>query len=352
MSNIVSGQSRRAVVLMNLGGPDGQDAVKPFLFNLFSDRAIINLPNPIRWVIAKLISSQRASTARKIYAHIGGGSPIVENTEVQARALKKALASVNPETEWDVFIAMRYWHPLSEDCVVAVKDFKPDTITLLPLYPQYSTTTTSSSLAIWQRAARAVGLKAETFMLCCYPNSRGFIGAIADLVSKALDQAANQPIRLLFSAHGLPKKVIDRGDPYQWQVEQTVKKILSRLGRDDLDWSVCYQSRVGPLEWIGPSTDDEIRRAGRDCKGVIVVPVTFISEHSETLVELDIEYAMLAKEVSATPYIRVPTVSVHGAFIEALATLVKDANQPIGSGEGNRICPVKFSACPLGRVHT
>lgn len=343
--------ARRAVVLMNLGGPDQSEAVKPFLFNLFSDRAIIDLPGPLRWMIAKLISSRRAPTAREIYDQIGGGSPIVENTEAQARALKDALALADPNTEWGVFIAMRYWHPLSAECAAAVKAFDPDAITLLPLYPQFSTTTTRSSLDAWQREANAIGLDAETQTLCCYPFSEGFVDAIAALVAAAIEQAGNQAVRILFSAHGLPEKVIARGDPYQWQVEQTVERVLAKLGRDDLDWTVCYQSRVGPLEWIGPSTDDEISRAGADKKGAIVVPVAFVSEHSETLVELDIEYGALAENAGVSPYIRVPTVSAHEAFIEALAVLVRDAKQPIGSGEGRRICPAEFAACPLEGAH-
>lgn len=351
MTDLPSGRARRAVVLMNLGGPDNQEAVKPFLFNLFSDRAIIDLPNPLRWMIAKLISSRRAPTAREIYSLIGGSSPIVENTQAQALALKEALTSADPDTEWEVFIAMRYWHPLSVDCASAVKQFDPQAITLLPLYPQFSTTTTRSSLDAWQREADAIGLGAETYTLCCYPYAGGFVDAVAELVRSALGQAGNEAVRLLFSAHGLPKKVIERGDPYQWQVEQTVEKVLSRLGRDDLDWSVCYQSRVGPLEWIGPSTDDEIKRAGADGKGAIVVPVAFVSEHSETLVELDIEYGTLAEDADVSPYIRVPTVSAHGAFIETLAALVRDANQPMKSGEGGRICPAEFGTCPLEGVH-
>lgn len=351
MNEATERRGRRAVVLMNLGGPDQPKAVKPFLFNLFSDRAIIDLPNPLRWMIAKLISMRRAPTAREIYDRIGGGSPIVENTEDQAKALKHALTSVEPDTEWGVFIAMRYWHPLSADCAAAVKAFDPDAITLLPLYPQFSTTTTQSSLAAWQSEADAIGLDAKTYALCCYPFSEGFVEAVAMLVTTALDQAGNQAVRLLFSAHGLPKKVIARGDPYQWQVERTAERILSHLGRDDLDWSVCYQSRVGPLEWIGPSTDEEIRRAGADGKGAIVVPIAFVSEHSETLVELDIEYGALAESASVSPYIRVPTVSAHTAFIGALAALVRDAKQPIGSGDGGRICPAEFDACPLEGVH-
>jgi len=338
---------RRAVVLMNLGGPDDQDAVQPFLFNLFSDPAIISVPNPLRWLIAKLISSRRAPTAREIYEQMGGGSPIVANTCAQAEALKKTLASLDPDVEWGVFIAMRYWDPLSADCAAEVKAFDPESIVLLPLYPQFSTTTTRSSLEAWQKEARAISIEAPTNTVCCYPHEQGFIDAVADLTSAALQQAGNQAVRILFSAHGLPKEVIARGDPYQWQVERTVDGILEKLGRDDLDYAVCYQSRVGPLEWIGPSTDAEIERAGVDGKGAIVVPVAFVSEHSETLVELDLEYGELAQEAGVEPYIRVPTVSAHGAFIDGLARLIRDSNEPIMSGSGRRICPSEFTACPL-----
>ncbi|MBM3566927.1 MAG: ferrochelatase, partial [Alphaproteobacteria bacterium] len=279
--------SRLAVVLFNLGGPDGPDAVRPFLFNLFNDPAIIGAPGPIRWLIAKLISTRRAPVARGIYAQMGGGSPLVPLTLKQAAALEGRLKAGGVEAR--VFVAMRYWHPMSDAVAREVAAYGPDRVVLLPLYPQLSTTTTESSIRDWMRAARSAGLDAPTAAVCCYPDDEGFVAAQVELTTAALAQAsrAGRP-RVLFSAHGLPKRVIEKGDPYQAQVEATAAAIATRMGLGMGDWVVCYQSRVGPLEWIGPSTESEIARAGRDGVPVVVAPIAFVSEHSETLVELDV----------------------------------------------------------------
>ncbi len=182
--------------------------------------------------------------------------------------------------------------------------------------------------------------------MCCYPSASGFVDAYADLISKKLDVIEGDKPRLLFSAHGLPKKIVDRGDPYQWQVEQSVKAIVKKLDFPDLDFSICYQSRVGPVEWISPATEDEIERAGSEKKSVMVIPVAFVSEHSETLVELDIEYAELAKDKGVPEYFRIPTVTLHPSFIEGLANLVR--NMPKGKTTsmcGKAICPKTLTAC-------
>jgi len=329
-----------AVVLFNLGGPDCLEAVQPFLQNLFSDPAIINLPSFLRLPLARFIAWRRAPLARKIYEHLGGGSPILPETEEQARALEEALARAGHQAK--CFIAMRCWHPFTRETVKAVKAFAPERIVLLPLYPQYSTTTTQSSLAEWRKESTRQDLKIPQHEVCCYPFEEGFVAGIADLVADALQYIKKDiSYRLLFSAHGLPKRMIERGDPYQWQVERTVEAVIARLKRPGLDWRISYQSRVGPLEWIGPATDAEIRRAGEENKGLIIVPVAFVSEHSETLVELDIEYAKLAEKVGIPDYIRVSTVRSHPAFIGALAGLVTialAAKTPVTCAPG-RICP-------------
>lgn len=339
--------SRIAVVLFNLGGPDTPEAVQPFLFNLFYDPAIIEVANPLRWLLARLISRKRAPTAREIYAELGGGSPLLPNTEAQAKALEAALGDVG---EARVFISMRYWHPRAEQTAREVKAYAPDTVVLLPLYPQFSKTTIGSSLRDWQRAAGKVGLEAPSRTLCCYPTEPGFVEEVTTRLRPALEQAReNGGPRVLFSAHGLPKKVIAGGDPYQWQVERSVAAVVESLGEPDLDYVVCYQSRVGPLEWIGPATDDEIARAGGDGVPVVVVPIAFVSEHSETLVELDIEYGKLAQEKGVPGYHRVPTVDAGDAFIQGLARLVRQAlesDRPICSQDGGRICPQGFGRCP------
>jgi len=345
--------TKRAIVLMNLGGPDSLDAVRPFLFNLFSDPAIFRLPQPFRSGLAALVARRRARVAAEIYRHMGGGSPLLANTEAQADALHAALGR---PADMRVFIAMRYWHPFTVQAVSDAQEWGADEVLLLPLYPQFSTTTTASSVRAWRDAARYLGFDAPVRSVCCYPAEAGFIAAMAALIAPALDQTARhgRP-RLLLSAHGLPEKVVRAGDPYQWQCERTAAALVEALGRPDLDWAVCYQSRVGPMKWIGPSTDAEIRRAGAGRVPVVVAPIAFVSEHSETLVEIEIEYRKLAADVGVPDFVRVPTVGTHPAFIEGLARLVRDAqNGPPAtlSGSGGRLCPPACSACPLQPVRT
>ena len=340
-----------AIVLFNLGGPDSDDAVEPFLRNLFSDRAIIPLPSILRIPLGALIAHRRTPVAREIYGKIGGRSPIVEETEAQARALEAALAAKGHEAR--CFIAMRYWKPHAAEAARAVKAWNPDRIVLLPLYPQFSTTTTASSLDEWKDAARHAGVNAPQTRICCYPWDEGFVAAEADLIASAFAQKRpSVDYRLLLSAHGLPKRTVSAGDPYQWQVEKTAQAIVDRLGITGLDWRVCYQSRVGPLEWIGPSTDAEIRAAGTDSKGVIVAPIAFVSEHSETLVELDIEYGKLARESGVADYIRVPTAGMTPAFIEGLARLVLRAvlGETVATCGAGRICASAFARCGFGEA--
>lgn len=345
--------SRVAVVLFNLGGPDSLDAVEPFLRNLFRDPAIIRVPGPLRHLLARVIARRRGPEARDIYRAIGGRSPLVPETEAQAAAVGEALADLG---EIEVAIAMRYWHPLSEAAARRLVAFKPDRIVLLPLYPQFSTTTTASSLRAWHAAAAVAGIAAPMQAVCCYPQAEGLAAGHAALIAPLLDAAGKVgPPRLLFSAHGLPKSVVARGDPYQWQVEETGRSIVARLGREELDWTVCYQSKVGPLAWLEPSTVAEIERAGRDGVPVVVAPIAFVCEHSETLVELDITYREHARKAGVPAYHRVPALGTEPAFIAALAGLVRSAlgamddtgNLGLASGTGGRLCPAAHRACPL-----
>jgi ferrochelatase len=221
---------------------------------------------------------------------------------------------------------------------------------LLPLYPQYSTATTASSFAEWERLSRPTGLDAKSVHVCCYPRANGFIDAMAGLIHDTLTRAKPAvDYRFLFSAHGLPRRTVARGDPYPWQVEQTAKVLVQRLGITALDWRLTFQSRVGPLAWIEPATDVEIRNAGKEGKGVIVAPIAFVSEHSETLVELDMEYAKLARESGVADYLRVPTVGAHPLFIAALADLVEQALDRDASFVGARSCPASFECCARGK---
>lgn len=334
-----------AVVLFNLGGPDSPAAVRPFLKNLFSDPAIIRAPGWLRWIVAELISRLRERLAVANYAVMGGASPLNGETKAQADALGAALASRRPADETRVFTAMRYWRPLTEAAAGEVAAFAPDEVVLLPLYPQYSTTTTASSLAAWRQTYRGGG---REHAICCYFDAPGLVEAHAALIRQAWEAAGSpKPVRLLFSAHGLPQRISDAGDPYRWQVEQTCAAVAARLG-DGWDWRVCYQSRVGPTKWIGPETLAEIEAAGAEGLGVVVDPIAFVSEHVETLVELDRDYAAAAKRAGAQPYIRVPALGTHPRFVAALAELIEGA---LGKAEavspGGASCPADASACAL-----
>ncbi|MCA7010582.1 ferrochelatase [Wolbachia endosymbiont of Tribolium confusum] len=337
---------KKAVILFNLGGPDSLSAVHLFLFNLFYDRRIVNLPNPFRFLLAKFISKRRENTAQEIYEHIGGKSPILENTQAQADALECKLNEpilCHPSAQtlgsrkkhWipassagmtsKVFICMRYWHPFADEVVKSVKQFDPDKIILLPLYPQYSTTTTLSSIENWQKNAKKYSLECNTTIINNYYDNEDFIEAHTNLTAKYYKLASKigKP-RVLFSAHSLPLSIIKKGDPYASQIEKTVKLIVKKLNIEDLDWGICYQSKVGPVKWLEPSTESELSRAKADDIPVVLSPISFVSEHSETLVELDIEYKAIIKDGY---YFRVPTLSTDLLFIKCLADLCLDHSQ-------------------------
>jgi ferrochelatase len=336
--------SRIAVVLFNLGGPDGPKAVRPFLKNLFSDPAIIGAPQPLRWGLAELISRVREKSAIANYAVMGGGSPLAAGTQAQAAALQAQLAELSPGDECRVFVAMRYWRPLTEETAAEVARFAPDDVVLLPLYPQYSTTTTASSLTAWKALYAGPGL---CHAVCCYSDLDALAEAHAALIGEAWKAAGSPPsVRLLFSAHGVPQRVSASGDPYRWQVERTCAAVAAKL-EQRWDWRICYQSRVGPLKWIGPSTVEEIERAGADGLGVMIDPIAFVSEHVETLVELDRDYRAVAARVGAAPYIRVPALGVQPRFIDGLAALVEQALSAPGFAAGASPCEAGLSRCAL-----
>jgi ferrochelatase len=339
-----------AVVLFNLGGPDGPADVQPFLKNLFSDPAIIRSPAPLRFFVSRLISKSRAPSARENYAKMGGGSPLLPETRKQANALDGELQRRGHHAK--SFIAMRYWKPFASDVVRDVKTWGARKVVLLPLYPQFSTTTTASSLKSWKDAGGPAGVA-----VCCYPDAPKFIEAHAKKLIGAWE-AAGKPanVRALLSAHGLPEIVVKSGDPYQWQIERTAAA-LKPLLPPDWEIEICYQSRVGPLKWIGPQTEESVEKAAKDGKTILVSPVAFVSEHIETLVELDIDYAQLAREHGAKAYIRAPALGNEPGFIATLADLVEDAMtdreaSPVRSSCGNRICPVNWRDCPNRRAAT
>tara|TARA_R110002167_G_scaffold4758_12_gene22407 strand:- start:2390 stop:3448 length:1059 start_codon:yes stop_codon:yes gene_type:complete len=337
---------RIAVVVFNLGGPDSAATVRPFLFNLFNDKAIIGLPAPLRTFVAWLISSRREKPAQANYALMGtewnGGSPLLPQTEAQTAALEAVLVDRLPGDKVRVFTAMRYWHPMTAETATRVTAWKPDQLVLLPLYPQFSTTTTESSLKAWADIYRGPGASRT---VCCYPQAPGWIETQAAAVRTRLDEAGDRPMRVLFSAHGIPESLVTKkGDPYQEQVEAGCAAVAAKAGLTD--WAVCYQSRVGPMKWLGPSTPDAICQAAVDGVGVVIVPIAFVSEHIETLVELDIEYAELAEQVGTHPYLRVPTPGTAAPFIDTLADATLDALGRTGTAPFGPGCQGDWKACP------
>lgn len=340
--------TKTAVILMNLGGPDKKESIRPFLMNFFMDKNIIRLPYPLRYCVASMIARRRTQReARESYGELGDRSPLLDNTKAQAEALQHALGD-----DFSVHVHMRYWHPMADEVAQGVKRQNPLNIILLPLYPQYSTTTTRSSLQELEKAFRRHDITAPVSTICCYPFHGGFIKASAGLVRAAYEKMDPAP-RVLFSAHGLPVDIVKDGDPYQWQCEEAAGKIAAATGIADMDWQICYQSRVGPKRWLTPSTEDALAQAAKDGKTVLVYPHAFVSEHVETLVELDVEYRELAAHLGIPAYERVPTVGIHQAFIGGLAAMVRARcgapETGIAANEGGRICPKTFRRCAMDR---
>jgi ferrochelatase len=339
--------SRLAVVLFNLGGPDSLKAVRPFLFNLFRDPAILQLPALARYPLAALIAATRARPAQANYAIMGGRSPLLPETESQAQALERELRAGGHDAR--VFVAMRYWKPFARDVARQVAAFAPDEIVLLPLYPQYSTTTSGSSLSEWNALYKGPG---RTRTVCCYPTAPGLAQAHAAEIRKVWEgwrrpESDRKPsdVRLLFSAHGLPQRVVDAGDPYAAQVRATAEAVAALLP-EFTDWRIAYQSRVGRLKWLEPSTAEALQALAAEKKGVIVCPIAFVSEHVETLVELDAEYGEMARHLGIHPYLRARTPGVQPPFIAALGQAVTDALGRTGvAPHGPWLCPAAHGKC-------
>ena len=333
---------RKAVILFNLGGPNKLESVEPFLFNLFNDPAIINIPSIFRYPLAKFISKKRAPIAKNIYKEIGNKSPILELTESQAKSLENNLLK---KGDYRCFVVMRYWHPRASEVIRKVRKYNPEEIMLLPLYPQYSASTSGSSINEWGDLCKKENYYVKTKTICCYPTENNFIASHISLIKKTLKVIKDNNFKLIFSAHGLPRSKIKKGDPYQWQVEETVKKIMSNLENENLDYVISYQSRVGPLKWIKPSTDEIIIKYSKEKKGIVIVPIAFVSEHSETLVELDIKYKKLAEKNGCGFYKRVPTLGIEKSFIKGLTELVLK-QETRGNFVSSLICPNKYVKCP------
>ncbi len=308
------------VVLFNLGGPDSLEAVEPFLFNLFSDPDIFRLPlsRLTQRPFARWLARRRASFARQSYAAIGGRSPLLENTRRQAEALERALAA---HGSFDVVVCMRYWHPLTRAVVADLKARGAARCVLLPLYPQYSLTTTGSAVNEFRRECRRQGYAPRTELVRHWFDAPDYLEAVAETIrSEAAKLPDPDPARLelLISAHGLPRKIVARGDPYEREIEATFRAVRERLGFPHM--TLCYQSRVGPLEWLQPYTEDVIRaKAAAGCRQMLVYPIAFVSDHVETLGELGIVYAQLARERGIAHYRVVPALNDHPLLIRALA---------------------------------
>ena len=338
---------KKAIILFNLGGPDKLENVEPFLFNLFNDPAILDLPTFLRYPLAKLISNRRAPVAKKIYAELGGSSPILKLTKEQSDALEIKLNQTQEEDEYKCFIIMRCWNPRAKDVIKDVQLYGPDEVVLMPLYPQYSAATSGSSIKEWKDVCKKNNYNVKTSTICCYPTDQNFINAHTKEIIKKIKDLKN--FKLIFSAHGLPEKNIKKGDPYQWQVEQSVKKIVESLNDENLDWILSYQSRVGPLKWIGPSTETIIIENSKIGKHIVLVPIAFVSEHSETLVELDIEYKEIADANGCKNYTRVPALGINEDFIKAMSELIIKKNEyKINENlyPPKIQCPSNFKKCP------
>lgn len=317
------------VVLFQLGGPDSLASVEPFLSNLFSDPDIIDFPfwRLARPTLARLVASRRARHVREHYARIGGKSPIAELTASQARALERELA---PSIEARVFVAMRYWHPLTAEAVGKIAEHHWRELVLLPLYPQYSATTTGSSLNEWERQYRALdGRRVPVRVIRHFYSHPGYLQALVHHINLGLsrfeapgDSGSCGDVCLLFSAHGVPVKSIAAGDPYQAQVEATMRLAMER-GRWRNPHRLCYQSRVGPGAWLQPSLGATLEAlAAAGMRRVLVVPVSFVTDHIETLHEIEIGARHTATQLGIAQFEVMPALNDSPAFIRALAELV------------------------------
>jgi ferrochelatase len=319
---------RVGVLLLNLGGPEQLEDVRPFLFNLFSDPEIIRLPFPwLQRPLAWLISTMRVSKSQKNYQQIGGGSPLRRITEEQARALQARLQQKGQEAI--VYIGMRYWHPFTEEAIARIKRDYLERLVILPLYPHFSISTSGSSFRLLERIWRedTSFSQIDHTVIPSWYGRPGYLTAMAQLVADELEQFPNpDQVHVFFSAHGVPVSYVEEaGDPYQQEIEDCTQLIMQTLNRPN-PYTLAYQSRVGPVEWLQPYTEDALRELGEQgVKDVVVVPISFVSEHIETLQEIDMEYRELAEEAGIEHFHRVPALNTHPVFINDLADLVLEA---------------------------
>jgi len=312
---------KTAVLVSTMGGPKDLASVRPFLFNLFNDPSILRLPPLFRWGLAQILSRAREKKAQAIYAKMGGSSPILENTRKQAQALENRLAQ---EGAYRVFVGMSYSAPTIEEAMRDIKAYNPDRLVLLPLYPQYSTTTTASVFREAKKAVAENGISCPVEDIHAFFSLEGFLEAWTARLRETIGKTGKEEKPFVFfSAHGLPEKIVKDGDPYPDQCALTARAIAQKAGLDDADWLLCYQSRVGPAKWIGPDIGACLEKEALRHRAIIVVPLSFVCEHSETLVELGMEYRGRAMEAGASSYHLVPTPFCDASFIDGLAQLVR-----------------------------
>ena len=311
---------KTGVVLLSMGGPDSLEAVQPFLYNLFSDHDLIRIPRPIQKPMAWIISKVRAKKTRHYYELMGGKSPQKEQTLEQARKLQELLGE-----NYKVVVAMRYWHPFTEEALDELFREDIERIILLPMYPQFSTTTTGSSFKEFERVyGRKNYPKVPVIKVRDYHDHPLYIRAMVENIKESLGNWKDY--FFLFSAHSLPMYVIEEGDPYRDQTERTVELIMEHF--PGVPHRLGYQSKVGPIRWLEPMTDKLIEDLAREgVKRLAVIPVSFVSEHSETLYELDVQYGKLARSLGIEDYRRVPTLKTHPTFMEALKEIVLSAER-------------------------
>jgi protoporphyrin/coproporphyrin ferrochelatase len=323
---------RVGVLLLNLGGPEQLEDVGPFLFNLFSDPEIIRLPFPwLQRPLAWFISTNRVKKSQENYQQIGGGSPLRQITEQQAEALKASLK--NHQQDAEVYIGMRYWYPFTEEAIARIKRDGIENLVILPLYPQFSISTSGSSFRLLERLwLEDPALSSIKYtVISSWYDRPGYVRAMADLIAQELDQLPD-PSRghVFFSAHGVPVSYVEEaGDPYQREIENCTRLIMAALNRPNAH-TLAYQSRVGPVEWLQPYTEDAIADlASKGIKELVVVPISFVSEHIETLQEIDMEYREIAEEAGIETFRRVPALNTHTGFIDDMASMVVEAlNSP------------------------
>ncbi len=313
---------KKAVVLFNLGGPDSLDAIEPFLYNLFCDPDIFKLPFGQK-LFAKLISSRRAPKVAEEYKLIGGKSPINEWTEIQRSLLEKKLREI--DSSIDVHIAMRYWHPLTNVTVENIESKNYEKIILLPLYPHYSITTTGSSFNEWNHYYK--GDKSKLIFINDYYTNNKYLKSINQRIDETLNwfnENIRSDVQLVFSAHGTPLSLVKKGDPYSSHIKATIDSVM-KMREYSHTHHLCYQSKVGPMKWLEPATDtiiEELSKQGK--KHLLIIPISFVSDHVETLFELDIEYRHVAEKCGIENYIVMKGLNNSEIFIEALADLVKE----------------------------